>query len=123
MRWIRRLVVIGLIVAVWYFGWQFAAENQDAVDVHLVAGELRGVALWKLLLSSFAAGAGVILAYHLYTSARNGLTSRRYRKTIGGLEAEVHELRNLPLSPEASVPAGKASEAVGPPVAAAGSSD
>jgi hypothetical protein len=100
MQWLRRLLVVGLLVGVWYFGWQFAAKNQMPVNVHYVAGELLGIALWKVLLVAFSSGAGLVALYHMFTSARNGLTSRRYRKTIGGLEAEVHQLRNLPLAPE-----------------------
>ncbi len=101
MKWLRRLLGVGLLVGVWYFGWQFAANNEMPVNVHYVAGEIVGVALWKVLIFAFGSGAGLVALYHVFTSARNGLTSRRYRKTIGGLEAEVHQLRNLPLAPEA----------------------
>ena len=101
MRWLRRLLVLAVLVGVWTYGWQFAAKNEMPVNVHYVAGEIVGVALWQVLIVAFGAGAGIVTLYHLFTSARNGLTSRRYRKTIGGLEAEVHQLRNLPLAPEA----------------------
>ena len=45
----------------------------------------------------------------VFSSAKNGLVNRRYRKAIGGLEAEVHQLRNLPLAPDSEArgsPAG-----------------
>jgi hypothetical protein len=121
MRWLKRLLVAGLLVGVWYFGWQFAAKNQMPVNIHYVAGELLGITLWKVLLVAFASGAGVVTLYHMFTSARNGLTTRRYRKTIGGLEAEVHQLRNLPLAPEADVKTAAAPDpgAAGAPVVGA----
>jgi hypothetical protein len=32
--------------------------------------------------------------------ARSRLVARRYRREVGGLEAEIHQLRNLPLAAE-----------------------
>jgi len=100
MRWVRRLVLIALLVGFMVGGWQFAAENQEPVRVHYVAGEFTEHPLWQVILISFFAGAAIVGLYTMFSSAKNGLVSRRYRKAIGGLEAEVHQLRNLPLAPE-----------------------
>jgi len=100
MRWLRRGLVFALLVLVMFAGWRFAAENQEPVRLHYVAGELGELALWKITLAAFAGGAAVGGLFALFASARSGLTSRRYRKAIGGLEAEVHQLRNLPLAPD-----------------------
>ncbi|MGH0032314.1 MAG: lipopolysaccharide assembly protein LapA domain-containing protein [Myxococcota bacterium] len=107
MRWLRRLLLLALIVAVMVGGWRFASENQELVNVHYVAGELVNVPLWQVVLVPFGAGAGLVAIWFLLASARNGLVHRRYRKEIGGLEAEIHQLRNLPLAPESDSPGGR----------------
>jgi len=50
--------------------------------------------------AELAAGAAVTGVFATMQLARQGLLSRRYRKIIRDLEAEVHQLRNLPLSEE-----------------------
>jgi hypothetical protein len=105
MRWLRRLLGIALLVGIWWVGWQFVAENQQPVSLHYVAGQSAEVALWKLVLGSFGLGAGLVALYTFWSSARSGLAARRYRKALGGLESEIHQLRNLPLAPEPDPPA------------------
>jgi uncharacterized integral membrane protein len=100
MRWVRRALVLALLVGVMVAGWRFAAENQEPVKLHYVAGELSEFALWKVVLASFACGAAVVGLFATFYSAKTGLITRRYRKAIGGLEAEIHQLRNLPLAPD-----------------------
>jgi hypothetical protein len=51
---------------------------------------------------TFAAGAGAAGLLAVYRLARLGLVNRRYRKAVDGLEAEVHQLRNLPLVADAT---------------------
>lgn len=123
MRWLRRLLGILVLVGVWYFGWQFAGENQESVQIHYVAGELPPFPLWQVVLASFAAGAVLVAAFASFGRAKAGLAARRYRKAIGGLEAEIHQLRNLPLAPEADAPTGDASRKGPLPDAAVGASD
>ena len=101
MRWLRRLLLLAVIVGTMVAGWRFASENQEPVSVNYVVGELVAVPLWQVLLVAFGSGAGIVALFSLLASARNGLARRRYRKEIGGLEAEIHQLRNLPLDPEA----------------------
>ncbi len=104
MRWVRRGLVLALLVAVMIAGWRFAAENQQPVSVHYVAGEFSELALWQVMLAAFSAGAGLVGVFAVFWSAKNSLAARRYRKALGGLEAEIHQLRNLPLAPEPDVP-------------------
>jgi len=97
---------LALVVGVWYVGWRFAAENASPVTVHLLVGEPSDIALWRALLCAFFSGAflaGVLMALPL---ARTKLVARRYRKMVVGLEAELHQLRNLPLAVEPPVDAG-----------------
>lgn len=113
MRWVRRGLVLALLLAVWYGGWRFAHENQQPVRVHYIVGELAEQPLWRVLIGAFGAGAALVGAFALFSSARHGLVSRRYRRALGGLEAEVHQLRNLPLAPDSEARAGPPARAGG----------
>ena len=98
MRIARRLLAIVVFVGLLIAGWQFAASNADPVPVHYPGGEFTARALWVVLLVAF--GAGVVLAtlVAVVRGAQIRLVSRRYRKLVDSLQAEVHQLRSLPLS-------------------------
>ncbi len=98
MRVVRRLLVVALFVAALVLGWRFARANSAAVTVDYLVGQLGDVSLWAALLGAFAAGAATAAGIGLYQVAKLQLVRRRYRKAIRGLEAEVHQLRNLPLA-------------------------
>ncbi len=114
MRWVRRLLWIGALAATLVAGWLFAARNQVPVRVHYIVGETLELALWQALLGAFAAGAFGVAAFTLLAALRHGLVQRRYRKLISGLEAEVHQLRSLPLAPDSEVPGGSRATDVAP---------
>ena len=97
---LRRVLLGLLFAAVLIGGWRFAAQNSSPVTVGYLAGETPGVALWLALLVAFGLGAVVTALFAGMSLARTGLLARRYRKTVAGLEAEVHQLRNLPLIDE-----------------------
>ena len=107
MRLARRLLVAVVFGAAFYLAWRFAMDNSGAV---IIEAPLLGgveVLLWIALLSAFALGAILAGLAAAYQAARMGLLVRRYRKIIRGLESEVHQLRNLPLTaddPEAGKP-------------------
>jgi uncharacterized integral membrane protein len=98
MRLARRLLAIVVFVGLLIAGWQFAASNADPVPVRYPGGEFTARALWVVLLVAF--GAGVVLAtlVAVVRGAQIRLVSRRYRKLVDSLQAEVHQLRSLPLS-------------------------
>ncbi len=98
MRVVRRLWVVALFVAALVLGWRFAQANSAGVTVDYLVGQLGDVSLWAALLGAFAAGAATAGSIGLYQVAKLQLVRRRYRKTFHGLEAEVHQLRNLPLA-------------------------
>jgi uncharacterized integral membrane protein len=85
-------------VGVLVFGWWFAAANAALVTISYVFGELAPSPLWLALLAAFAAGAAAAGLVGVYQALRRGLVMRRYRKTLRGLESELHQLRNLPLA-------------------------
>jgi len=98
MIWIRRAFWIAVFVGFLLFGWTFAAKNEIPVAITLPwIGEFQ-LSLWQALLLATALGVALTGVFTAYQVARLKLLSRRYRKMIRGLEAEVHQLRNLPLA-------------------------
>jgi uncharacterized integral membrane protein len=100
MRLARRLLGIAIFVALLVAGWSFAQGNSDTVTIDYVVGEVAGVSVWAALFAAFLVGAGCAGALAAYQIAKLGMVTRRYRKAVRGLEAEVHQLRNLPLAAE-----------------------
>jgi uncharacterized integral membrane protein len=121
MRWVRRALALALFAGVLVAGWRFAAENGQPVRVYYLVGAAEGVPLWRVLLGSFCTGAAVVALGWTYSSLHNALIRRRYRKELGGLEAEIHQLRNLPLAPDAPA-SGESAVAEPPPGGAVGRS-
>ena len=98
MRWARRALVIALFGVALYVCVRFPARNAEPVRVDYLAGQISEVSLWLALLGAFGIGAllaGLICGYQVM---RLLLLNRHYRNTARGLEAELHELRNLPLA-------------------------
>ena len=96
----RRLIALCLFAAVLVVGWQFAAANKESVRVDLLFVEFSDVSMWIVLSAAFASGAVLAGLFGVVEITRAGLLGRRYRRAVTGLEAEVHELRNLALSPD-----------------------
>jgi len=107
MRLVLRLFWVACFVGVLVVGWKFAAANGAEVPISYVFGQLAPLPIWLILLVAFAAGAAVSGLIGLYQLAKLRLVTRRFRKTVRGLEAEVHQLRTLPLSGEEPVLAGE----------------
>jgi uncharacterized integral membrane protein len=117
MRTLRRLLVLAVFVALLVLGWRFAAANLEPVRVHYLAGVVEAAPLWAALLVAFAIGFALAGLAGLYQMARLSLTSRRWRKVARGLEAELHQLRNLPLAASEPAPpraAGPAADVLDP---------
>jgi uncharacterized integral membrane protein len=98
MRWLRRTLGLALLVAVLVGGWRFAGRNAQPIGVDLLFATLPEEPVWLLLAAAFAAGALAAALVALFGISRAKLVARRYRKLAGKLEAEVHQLRNLPLA-------------------------
>ena len=113
MRALRRALAIVAFVGLLVAGWRFAALHPQPVRLHYLVGEAE-LTLWAALLGAFAAGAALVGALAAVQLARLSLLSRRYRKAAERLEAQVHELRNLPLAPELP---GEGDPGAGEPVA------
>jgi uncharacterized membrane protein YciS (DUF1049 family) len=106
---LRLVVFAGLLIA----GWRFAAVNSTAIDVDYLVGTSSGVQLWVVLAVTFASGAAAAGAPAAYALVRGQLLRRRYSTKLAGLEAEVHQLRNLPLVGDEAAPPEDALDAPG----------
>ncbi len=104
MRLTRRLLAIVVFAGLLVAGWQFAASNAQPVPVHYPGGEFAGRALWVVLLVAFGSGAVLAALVAVVRGARIRLVSRRYRKLVESLQAEVHQLRSLPLAEQPTTP-------------------
>ena len=98
MRTVVRGLWVVVFVGVLVLGWRFASANATLVPVSWVFGELAPQPLWLALFAAFALGAACAGLVALYQAGKRGLVMRRYRKTVRGLESELHQLRNLPLA-------------------------
>lgn len=116
MRWFRRILSIALAGAFFYAALRFSSENAEPVAIHYLAGETAAVALWQAL--ALAACAGALLASlplgFLWTRSR--LLAWQYRRAMSRQEEEIHQLRNLPLTPPESAAPDGASEVASRPV-------
>lgn len=100
MRLLVRLFWVALFVGVLLLGWTFRAQNEGEVTISYAFGQFPSVPQWLALLAAFAVGAAAAGLIGIYQVAKLRLLTRRFRKTVRGLEAEVHQLRTLPLSSE-----------------------
>ncbi len=107
MKLLRRTLVLVLFAVAVYGGWGFLDGNANPVTIHYVVGDLAGVPLWQALLGAGLLGALLALAATGLGLARARLEARRYRKALVNLEAEVHQLRNLPLVSDEQAPSAE----------------
>jgi hypothetical protein len=102
MQVVRRLLGVALFVAILLLGWNFAAEHSNTVTIQLPFTPGLEVTLWAALLVAFGLGVALTGSVAMLRATRQGLVARRYRKMIRDLEAEIHQLRNLPLADDES---------------------
>ncbi|MCP3983171.1 MAG: LapA family protein [bacterium] len=110
MKWLRRLIVSVLLVGLVYVSSTLPDANSVLVNVDLLLWQAPPLPLWLALGLSFLIGVLCASAGLLYQLAKKSLVARRYRKTVAGLESEIHQLRNLPLAGSESVNGGAAED-------------
>ncbi len=98
MKILRRLLTLALLIGGLVLGYRLAQANGSPVALDLLYTTLPELPQWMVVGASFLLGAGVAALLMFYQLAKLGLVTRRYRKTVRGLESEVHQLRNLPLA-------------------------
>jgi uncharacterized integral membrane protein len=107
MKWLRLAAIAVLVLAAVFVGL-LPANNALPVSLHYVVGQSPEMPLYWVVLLSILLGIFVASVPLSYLLLKRGLVMRRYRKLMNGLEAEVHQLRSLPLSandkPDAAPP-------------------
>ncbi len=98
LRWIKRIAGLALFVGAVYVSLQFRDQNAEIVAIDYVAGRVEAVPLYLALLGAFGLGAGLTGLLASWRLLRLQLVTWRYRRTARGLEAEIHQLRSLPLA-------------------------
>lgn len=96
---------VGLFVGALIVGWKFGAANATTIDIDLLWLKVTEVSVWQLSLTAFGLGAGSVGLIASFFGIRGLELRRRYRKTIRGLESELHQMRSLPLSGAPEAPA------------------
>jgi uncharacterized membrane protein YciS (DUF1049 family) len=98
---VKRLLLlvsaIGLFVAMLSLGWSFRSGNASVIELDLIWVRLPNVELWWVILVAIGIGAAGSTLIMGFAWMRARLLNRRYRRAIQRLEAELHELRSLPL--------------------------
>jgi len=114
MKTVRRLLVLAFFAGAFLLAYQFG-KNAEPLTVSLFRWTTPPAPAWMVLSLAFGLGALVASALWLFQVMRLSLLARRYRKEAVALEAEVHQLRNLPLAGSegaalaaGGVPAGRA---------------
>ena len=93
MRGLRRVALIALFLGLLVGGWAFAGKNLEPVEIDYLLGTSPGLQLWKVLLGAAGLGflgAGIPLSLSLM---RRRLETRRYRKELTRLEADLKGLQ------------------------------
>lgn len=117
MRWFRRIFFVVLVGALFFAALRFSSENAEPVVIDYLAGEPVEWALWQALVLAACGGALLAAIPMGYLWTRSGLLAWQYRRTMSRQEAEIHQLRNLPLAPAGNNDPNGATEAVPRPAA------
>ena len=99
MKTVRRLLTLALFAGAFVVAYQFGQERGAASSVSLFRWSTPPAPAWLVLALAFAlglAGGGVPLA--LPGDPRSRCSRAATGRSRGALEAEVHQLRNLPLA-------------------------
>ena len=97
-RFLLWVLVVGLVVGALVFGKLFPDANSTPVDIDLLWVRVPNVEAWLLLMGSMLFGGLLATLVVGFAWLKARVLNRRYRKVIKRLEAELHQMRSLPLS-------------------------
>ncbi len=106
-----RIVLLVLLIAVLMLGASIGYFNAQSVTFNYLLGEWQ-IPLIALLIADFAFGVLIALAVAAARIVSLRLELRRLRGRIRDHEAELRNLRNLPMNPDTSVAATTTSSTV-----------
>lgn len=98
MRWIRRILVVVLLLLVLIFGLLFSLQNHQSVPLDLLVLQLqaRPIAVW--LLATFAIGGLVGLLVGSIALLRVQASRYRLRRRLESCEKELSELKSTSIA-------------------------
>lgn len=98
MRWIRRVLVVVVLLLVLIFGLLFSLQNGQSVPLDLLVLQLqaRPIAVW--LLATFAFGGIVGLLVGSVALLRVQASRYRLRRRLESCEKELSELKSTPVA-------------------------
>jgi uncharacterized membrane protein YciS (DUF1049 family) len=97
-RYLLWVLVVGLVVGALVFGKLFPDANSTPVDIDLLWIRVPNVEAWLLLVGSMLIGGVLATLVVGFAWLKARVLNRRYLKVIKRLEAELHQMRSLPLS-------------------------
>lgn len=97
MTVVRRVLSVGLFVALLAGGWSFAAGNTDLIALDYLAGRTEPLPLWLLLGGAWTLGVSLAGVYLGLALLKDYVEIRRLRRAIRGLENELRDYRNKPI--------------------------
>ncbi len=98
MRWIRRVLVVVLLLLVLIFGLLVSLQNAQSVPLDLLIFQLqaRPIAVW--LLATFALGGVLGLLVGSVALLRSQASRYRLRRRLENCEKALSELKSTPIS-------------------------
>ncbi len=105
-RFLLWVLVVGLVVGALVFGKLFPDANSTPVDIDLLWIRVPNVEAWLLLVGSMLFGGLLATLVVGFAWLKARVLNRRYLKVIKRLEAELHQMRSLPLSTSEDALAG-----------------
>ena len=101
MVYVRRLLLFLVFAGVACIAYVFPTSNTEPIalgfDWFGASYRLPEVPVWVIVSIAYVFGVGTATAALTWKILKQSLAGRRYRKTVAGLESEIHQLRNLPL--------------------------
>lgn len=101
MVYVRRLILVLVFAGVALIAYIFPTSNTEPIalgfDWFGESFRLPEVPVWAVVSVAYVLGIGTATAALTWKIMKQTLAGRRYRKTVAGLESEIHQLRNLPL--------------------------
>lgn len=96
MKWLKRICVLLVLVAVFFWGMLFTSENTAEVPLHLVfwQGPSASISLWVILAFAVGGIVGLVLSLALMTRLRAGMLraerrAERFEKELSNLRANA----------------------------------
>ncbi|MEM7079847.1 MAG: LapA family protein [Pseudomonadota bacterium] len=86
MRWLKTVLLLGLVVVVFFIA-VFTA-NQQAIALKFAIWETPAISSFWWLLAAFVLGLGVGLSYSLWLTAKHRLEARSMRQALARAEGE-----------------------------------